>query len=149
MPDDDPRRPASSRSGAPPGYFSCKRRIEILKRYQNLVRHRERWADEMRFTPPIEQVIPEISPTTDPLQRHKLIDREISRSAVAVHDILNEIGIPTMIFQKVREPIPSPEGGRQFREEKTDIIAGYFQLQAQRSNQEIFELLMRMLEEGI
>ncbi len=150
MSDDEPQARTSRPSLPPPGYFSCKQRIKILKRYQNLVRHRERWAPEMDFTTPIEHDIPDISSTTDQWHRHMLIDREISRTAVAVHDILNRVGIPTRISRRVREPIPSPEGQRQSREEHYDIIADYFQLQSNDTNrQETFELLMRMIEEGI
>lgn len=145
--DESPPR-TSPLSFPPPGYFSCKRRIQILKRYQNIIRHRERWAPEMRFATPLERDIPAIT-NADPLHRRMLIDREVSRLAVAVHHMLHEVGVPTRITRTVRDLNLSGEGQRQFREEQNDIISDYFDLQSDENHQHIFELIIRTLEEGI
>lgn len=145
----EPQPRTSPRPLLPPGYFACKRRIKILKRYQALIRHHERWGDEIQFAPPIEQVIPTISPATDPLTRYKLIEREINRATKGVFGILNEAGIPTRISQTVWDPVLELEGQRQPREQVNDIIFDYFHLVRAGPNQRISELLMRILDQGI
>jgi len=146
--EDEPKSPKPRVFLPPPGFFSCKRRVEILKRYQNLIRHRERWAPEMEFTTPIEKDIPDIKPTTDPYHRMMLIEREISRLVVPVHHMLNQVGICTAVVRTPLDPLAPADDAKPSR--SYDIIADYFHLQSIGTGQQRnFELLMRMLEQGI
>lgn len=128
----------------PPSYWSCKNRLNILRRYQDIVRHKEGWAHDIEHACPLEELIPEAKSATD---RFILFDREINRLTPLVHWALNEVGVLTGIVSIRREPSLGEHGVIE-REvtEKHDIILDYLDLGHQ---QRTYELLMRSLERGI
>src|SRR5208283_2153182 len=152
------------------GYFECKKRIERLKRFQNLLRHREKWAHQLDFAPPLERLIPEISePVPDGersgympnLNRDQLravrepvvIDREINRLIPMVHAYLNVVNIKTIYTQtsQFRDFDESERPMRRETERHFDAVLDYFsisRLPGIRPGEE-FELLLGITERGI
>ena len=128
-------------------YWSCKRRIQALRKYQDLVRHRERSPESLRFAQRLEDLI---GPFKDQLERMHLLEQEIARLSPIVFHILQDVGVPTSVYRKVEEfPAGSAIESTQ-KEEKYDLIVGYLQvpvgsIEAQRN----CDLLVTILEEGI
>jgi hypothetical protein len=42
-----------------PGYFHCRKALKRTKRFQDLIRHKERWAGDIDLAQPIEELIPD------------------------------------------------------------------------------------------
>jgi hypothetical protein len=132
----------------PLSYWGCKRRIQILRRYQDLVRHRERQPPDIQFAEPLENLI---GPFKNAIERMHFLDQEIARLSLPVHHILNELGISTVVTRGIGKPQVGDAGiDHPQEEEKYDIVGNYLDgrvgsLEGQYS----FDLLMRMVEEGI
>ncbi|MGE3278094.1 MAG: hypothetical protein AB7O67_23540 [Vicinamibacterales bacterium] len=98
MPDDKQHEPKSFRF--PPGYFACSRAIERLKKFQDLIRHHKRWAHQIEFARPLDQLIPK---GTKPEHQHTVIEREINRLLPLVGQDLHMVGVPTGVSWKKLE----------------------------------------------
>ncbi len=132
----------------PRSYWACKRRIQILRKYQDLIRHRERRQPDIQFAEPLENLI---GPFKDAIERMHFLDREIARLTPLVYHILNEVGISTAVSHKISEPQVSDLGiTHNQKEEKYDIVGRYLDIRVgSLEGQYAFALLMRMVEEGI
>lgn len=131
------------------GYFECNRRIETLKRFQDLVRHRERWAHQIDFARPLEELLPE---GTTEVARPEIIEQQISRLQPLVSGFLFQAGIATTFtfsqpsFDREKDRVVMDPAGRY------DVIIQYFELPGGdlgRARQEWFEKVMNVLEQGI
>src|SRR5712692_2100369 len=131
------------------GYLECARRIEILKRFQDLVRHRERWAHQIGFARPLEELLPE---GTTELTQWEVIDQQISRLQPVVGAFLALAGIGTVFtflepsFDREKSRVVMDPAGHY------DVILQYFELpqgDLGRARQAWFEKVMNVLEQGI
>ncbi len=61
-----------------PSYFECGRRLEVLRRFQDLVRQNERWAHEIDFARPLADLLPE--GTTERRSGKSLTNRSVACS---------------------------------------------------------------------
>src|ERR1700719_1324692 len=41
-----------------PGYFHCRKALKRVKCFQDLIRHKERWAGDLDLAQPLEELIP-------------------------------------------------------------------------------------------
>ena len=152
------------------GYFDCKKRIERLKRFQNLLRHREKWTHQLDFAPPLERLIPEISePVPDEersgympnlnrdqlraMREPALIDREINHLIPMVHAYLNVVNVRTVYTQtsQYRDFDESERPVSRETERHFDAVLDYFsisRLPGIRRGEE-FELLLGLTDRGI
>jgi hypothetical protein len=155
------------------GYFECTKRIERLKRFQNLLRHREKWAHQFNFAPPLSRLIPELSKPVPDAERSDilgnlspeqinamrepvLIDREINRLIPMVHAYLNAVYIDTIYTHTSRLREFDESQGRPVNRDTArdfDAVLDYFNLNEtpgfERSRQLEFELLIGLAERGI
>src|SRR5205807_8161356 len=117
-----PRAPRLRR----PGYFQCKHILERLHRFQDLVRHDQRWGTEIGFARPLEQLLPK---GTRPENRPTEIHRQIHRLVPLVIQDLKRGGIPMEVEWPNRRYDPEKQ---RVVEEHADrayhLIGDYFQL---------------------
>ena len=127
-----------------PGYWRCRQVLRRLHEFQDLVRHRERWAPDIEIARPLEELLPkgtDISPANG-FRVIQLIERQINRLIPIVSRNLLRGGINTRIRCRVRNH-PQDE----WRE--VDLVLGYFERLPDGGQQERYERLMRCLEAGI
>jgi hypothetical protein len=151
-------------------YFECKKRIERLKRFQNLLRHREKWSPQLDFAPPLERLIPEIGQPVAEEERSGhfpnlaqnqiramrepiLIDREINRLIAVVHNYLNAVNVNTVYTQtsQCRDFDESERPVNRETQRHFDAVLDYFsisRLPGIRTGEE-FELLLGLTDRGI
>ena len=135
--------------GRPPGYWRAKARLERLKKFQGLIRHKERWGDETAFARPLRELAPGAE---DPRLRDTILDREINRMIPLVYQHLQDAGVSTLIEHIEREPRYDKEKGMIVDDEKSrkhDVIRGYFYLPRDVRSREVFNMVMACLEQGI
>jgi hypothetical protein len=125
----------------PVAYSSCRRRVAKLERYKFLVSHHTRLAPYVLKIPPLEELVPEIK---EPIDRMTLLPREISRLTPVVYWILQEAGVPTKIDVSERDWQPGPKETTVTR--TYDLVTDFLD---HAHDQRFFELLQRVLEEGI
>jgi hypothetical protein len=152
------------------GYFDCKKRIERLKRFQNLLRHREKWTHQLDFAPPLERLIPEISESIPDQERSgympnlsrdqiramrepALIDREINHLIPMVYAYLNAVNVETVYTHTAlyRDFDDSEQSVSREVERRFDAVSDYFsisRLPGIRRGEE-FELLLALTDRGI
>jgi hypothetical protein len=126
---------------AAPGYFATKRLLARIHRFQNLIRHRERWAPDLEFACPLEDVVPANVPE---IQRGQYLDREILRMMQDVHRAVNFAGVPTSVYHEHRDPVDNHE-----EQERYDLILDYFRLPRWDNGYKAFEAVMSVLEQAI
>lgn len=129
----------------PVGYLECNRRIDKLKRFQDLIRHRERWAIQIEFARPLEDLVP--AGTTE-LARPEVIDQQIARLQPLVSNYLRRAVVETVFSYS--DPTLYPEKSKVVR--KYDVIRDYFELpggELGSMRQHWFEKVMNILEQGI
>src|ERR1700674_5461161 len=78
-----------------PGYFRTRRILKGLRRFQNLIRHKERWAPDMQNSCPIEELC---SPDMPMHERFAFLDREILKTMQIVHRGVNFAGVSTRVI---------------------------------------------------
>lgn len=71
-----PARPERMPHRRRPGYRECERILDRLRRFQDLVRHHQRWASEIERARPLEELLPE---GTKPTEQPSEIKRQIRR----------------------------------------------------------------------
>jgi hypothetical protein len=150
------------------GYFDCKKRIKRLRRFQNLVRHREKWAHQIDLAPPLKDLIPELYRDVPPEERSGLmpnltqdqiravrepilIDQEINKLIPMVRAYLNVVGISTRFEFRHREQEFDAAQGRAVPREivtQFDIVGDYFRLPHDGSGR-TFEDLFGVVEQAI
>jgi|SRR6185437_13016112 len=133
----------------PPGYFTCKRRIRILRQFQDLVRHREAWSPDTPFAAPLGTLIPA---DTKPEHRSQVIEREINKILIPVSVYLSSLRVTTVFTQR-RQKSPKSFLDTKHPEIETfsfDIIQQYFYADTLDLNRrKLFEAMMRVLDQGI
>jgi hypothetical protein len=132
----------------PPGYFACRRRIERLRRYLDLIRHRERWGLHIQFARPLEQLIGENVPEA---QRHWAVEQAISRLSIPVWHDLDAVGVATVYGIMVDSDDIEKRMKQQQVRRSFDLIREYFTIPRHGGpgNADIFEQTDRALHEGI
>jgi len=142
------------------GYWDCRKRIARLRRFQNLIRHREKWGHQLDLAPPLATLIPELyreipdeersgyMPNLTPeqvrvMREPAIIEREINRLIPMVHAYLNVLGIDT---RRTYSRWNHAEG----REDKTefDLISDYFYLPPEGTGSS-FNAVIGVVEQGI
>jgi hypothetical protein len=126
---------------AAPGYFATKRLLERIHRFQDLIRHRERWTPDLEFACPLEDVVPAKVPE---MQRVQYLDREILRMMQGVHRAVNFAGVPTSVYHEHRDPVDNHED-----RERYELILDYFRLPRWDNGYKAFEAVMGVLEQAI
>ena len=124
-----------------PGYFRTRRILRNLKRFQNLIRHKERWAQDMQFACPIEELIPAAVPMPE---RFVYLDREILKAMNIVQRGVNYAGVPTGVIHKRWDEIEQKDVERHY-----DVILDYFRLPRDTKPQDAYEAVMNVLEQAI
>ena len=68
-----------------PGYFRCKRALRYLRKFQDLIRHRERFALDIDLARPLAELLPTgtVFAENDPRLRFA-IDREVKQLMIPV-----------------------------------------------------------------
>jgi hypothetical protein len=130
------------------GYFDCKRRLKRLKRFQDLVRHREKWAHQIDLAPPLKDLIPELYRDVRPEERSGLmpnltqeqiravrepvlLDKEINKLIPMVRAYLNVVDVSTRFEFRHREREFDMTQGKTVPHETVtqfDIVGDYFRL---------------------
>jgi len=128
------RRPA-------PGYFETKRVLARLRRFQNLIRHKERWGGDLEFACPIEELIP---PNLGMPERFPLLDREILKAMNIVCWDINRAGVTTGVIYKHWDTLEGKE-----EKESYDVVLDYFRLPRLLHAQRAYEAVMSTLEQAI
>jgi len=128
-----------------PGYFLCKRKLERLRIFQNLIRHKARWAREYQFASPLEKLMPDV---TDPAKIHVELDHMLNRLIPHVAADLSVAGVRLWVTHSEEEIRYNEQGEliRQDVERRYHLIADCDQLLRHAENS---HLLMAALEQGI
>src|SRR5574341_1540963 len=125
-----------------PTYFECKRILKRLKRFQGLIAHKEVYANNMQFAPPIEELLPNVPEQN----RHIAIDREINRLIPLVSNYLYIAGIPTGITGEQTKYDKNME--EKIIKREYDLVENYFELLHQASGHP-HDMLSNSLERAI
>lgn len=118
-----------------------RRVLKRLLRFQNLVRHKERWAPDMRFACSIEELLPANTPMPD---RFELLEKEIHRMMHVVRRDINYAEVATAVVHKHWDPVE-----RKSQEDRYDLILDYFRLPRERDAYKAYEAVMAALEQAI
>jgi hypothetical protein len=124
-----------------PGYFTTTRVLKRLRRFQNVVRHKERWAPDMQFACPIEELVPAKIPMPE---RFQLLDREIHRMMHIIRRDINYAGVTTSVIHKHWDLVENKR-----KEDRYDVILDYFHLPRGQSAHQAYEAVMAHLEQAI
>jgi|HubBroStandDraft_6_1064221.scaffolds.fasta_scaffold30862_3 hypothetical protein len=124
-----------------PGYFATKRILKRIHRFQDLIRHRERWAADLEFACPLEDLVPANVPE---IQRVQYLDGEILRMMQGVHRAVNFAGVPTGVYYERRNPVDQEN-----EREHYDLILDYQRLPRQDDAYKSFQAVMGVLEQAI
>ena len=125
----------------PPGYFATKRVIAALKKFQNLIRHRERWAYDLPFACPIEELIPSSIPAQ---QQGDYLDQEITKEMQLIQWNINAAGVQTAVIYNRRNTIND-----QIRNDHYDLILDYFRLPRAEDSHKAYAAVMQALSQAI
>jgi hypothetical protein len=136
-----PRTPRPLFQRPAPGYFQTKRVLSRLRRFQNLIRHKERWGADLGFACPIEELIP---PNLAMAERFPILDREILRAMNIVRWDINRAGVTTGVIYKHWDTVEGKE-----EKESYDVILDYFRLPRLLHAQQAYEAVMSTLEQAI
>jgi hypothetical protein len=124
------------------GYWRTKTKLERLRRFQDLIRHRERWAGGIDLAQPIEKLLPGVPEQ----MRSMRIPEEINKLMRLVFWDLNFFArVPTGVYYKDRNVVDNQEERRRY-----DLILDYFPLPREAGREHMaFESVMDVLNEGI
>ena len=128
-----------------PGYFHVRRMIRRAKRFQDLVRHRERWSGDVDRAAPLEKLVKGCgnAATHEAIQR---IKEEIEK---AQHVVFLDLRGSTPVRTSVRWRDPYAAEGED-PEKAYDLILDYFRLPRRSGYEhETFEEVMRCLNNGV
>ena len=112
-----------------------------MKRFQNLIRHKERWAPDIPLVCPIEELIPADIPMPE---RFDYLDREILKAMNMVQRGVNYAGVPTGVIHKRWDGIEQKGVERRY-----DVILDYFRLPRDTRPHDAYEAVMSVLEQAI
>lgn len=127
-----------------PGYWRCRRILNRLRKFQDLVRHQERWGYDLDNAQPLEALLPK-GTDTSPANAHQvsqLIEKQINRLIPLVQFDLTVTGINTGASIRVND---DPEQWRDI-----NLVSSYLdQLPPEVPRNRRYELLMQCLERNI
>jgi len=133
-----PSRPLFYRPS--PGFWRTRYILKQARKFQDLIRHKERWASDIDLAQPLKKLLPGV-PEALWIQS---IDLEISKGQRLVHWALNHFGVPTSTLYKDRYA-PEGEKPRQY-----DLVLDYFRLpRVSGETHAPFEAVMSMMNQGI
>lgn len=112
-----------------------------MRRFQNLIRHKERWASDIPLTCPIEELIP---PDIQMPERMGYLNREILKAMNVVWRGVNFAGVPTGVTRKRWDGIEQKDVERHY-----DVILDYFRLPRDTRPHDAYEAVMSVLEQAI
>jgi hypothetical protein len=130
----------------PPGFFECRRAIERLTRFRDLIIQRQRWAPYITLARPLEELLPNLDPQDGPRE----IDRAISHLTPLVARDLWRMDIDTdFTFPKSRPEIDDDTRKIRHRDVDVDLIKDFFRLPHDDPYGRAFDLVFHALEQGI
>jgi hypothetical protein len=134
-----------------PGYFRCRRAIDRLERFKDLVRHHQRWAHQIEFARPLSQLIP---PVKEQHHEHTIIEVELNKMIPLVSRDLDLVGIQTRVSWNTSDPEFDYDNSREKyvnHEHHRDLIDGYFEMQREepRMRGQAFDLVLQKADRGI
>jgi len=124
-----------------PGYFATKRILKRLSRFQNVIRHKERWATDIDIACPIEELV---DPKIPMHERFRVLNHEIRRTMQIVYWDINYTGVPTGVIHKHWDIVEQKDINQQF-----DVIIDYFRLPRDPNGARAYEAVMSTLEQAI
>jgi hypothetical protein len=124
-----------------PGYFRAKRILRGLRRFQNLIRHKERWAADIGNACPIEDFCSADMPLHE---RFAFLDREILKAMQIVHRAVNFAGVSTRVIHRHWDSVEQKEV-----EQGYELILDYPRLPRGTRPQDAYESVMSVLEQAI
>jgi hypothetical protein len=134
----------------PFGYFKCRKRISLLNKFQNLIRHRERWPGDLLFAAPLATLIPE---GTKPEYEFRIINHEITKLLLPVSFFVHDAGVNTLYTykkQKLSLPFQLHPEKPEFEVIQVDVIQHYFDIDDRSINRRtIVDIVMRVLDQSI
>jgi len=147
-PVDGSERSDSRRIRFPPSYWACKKIVENLKRFQDLLRHHYRWAHQVEFARPIHELIP---PDTKPQDEQSVIDREINRMLPRVYRNLELVGVTTGVsWTEIEDQWWKTEGDKYApKKHSNDLLLNCLHLPTQGSRAGFFDQLIAFLDQAI
>ena len=126
-----------------PGYWRCKGILQRLRKFQDLVRHRERWGYDLDNAQPIEALLPK-GTDTSPANAHQvsqLSENQLNQLIPVVQFDLSITGISTRGKVRVND---DPKLWR-----TVDLVSSYLDQFPQDAQQGRYELLMQCIERNI
>jgi len=149
MPEGESDASSVERHQRPLTYYQCRRATNRLRRFRNLVIHRENFPIYLPEAPALEQLIPADTP---PERRAQTIDSEIDKLIPLVSEILFDLGINTGITFLDKEV---SDDGIQFRtrlaKQNRDLLEDYFELPRDRGTArlEFLKFVLRAIDRGL
>jgi len=124
-----------------PGYWRTREKIARARRFQDLIRHKERWGTDIDRAAPIEELIPGVDKNEAMLR----LDEEIEKLQHLVFwDLSQYTGARTRVLWR------DPYGVNDEKEESYDLILDYFRLPRPAGKEhKAFEAVMQCLNNGI
>lgn len=133
----------------PLGYFQCKKRIETLQRFQNLLRYHEYVTTDPQL-PPLASLLP---PGTKPEYEKQAIDRELNKLFVPVSLFVRQAGVPTSFTnrrQKSQARFQLEYKEPEIETQHFDVIRDYFYVENLKiSRNETFKAAVRVTDQAI
>ena len=127
-----------------PSYFRCKKVLDRLHLFQDLVRHHWRWADHAAAARPLKELLP---PGTREDQHLLTMEQQINRLIPLVARDTSFVGISNEISYLHSEPkFTAGHIENSEKEEVFDVIEDYFDLPRRRS---AFDAVMASVERTI
>jgi hypothetical protein len=124
-----------------PGYLRTRLKLKRMKRLQDLIRHKERWAGDFDLAQPLEELLPGIPDD----KRYLHIEPEINKCLPMVHYDLNRLlGIRTGVVYEEQMPF-----GNEPERNSYDLILDYHRLPRRGDGHVAFAAVMRVLDQGI
>jgi hypothetical protein len=147
--DEPPKRAHVPRPRYPPGYFACRRVIARLKRFQDLIRHNQRWGHQVQFARRLDELIPK---DTELAKVPWVIESEINKLMPIISWDLRRVGIPTGVRWEDRDDEFEMIGtSPKFKKVRcnADLISDYFELPREGSNARFFDMVIAAVDRGI
>jgi len=133
----------------PPDYRHSKIRLARLRKFQDLLRHYQRWPDDLALARPLDQLIPQGTPPSD---QRRMLELEINKLLVIVHRDVVEANVVPLVEYSWNEPHVDRATAEVVREEKKrlyDVITHYYQLVEDHPYHKDFAAIMSVLEQAI
>ena len=126
----------------PPGYFTIRRMLKRAQRLQDVIRHKERWGNDVDFAEPLEKLFPKYKNEKD--KAYMRLDEEIGKlQPVVFYDLTQVMHLNTGVTWKSRY---AKEGEKP---KQYDLILDYFRLPQAENPHDSYDSVMKILTNGI